>query len=176
MASLLNRSMQRRAERAPLTAAQHLNLVPLVDILTSIVFFSLLTYTGEVVTTLTSFDLQLPPVVVTQEQVAAGADVESVDLLLVVRIQDGNLRVEHSEEGGFRREIPGIGEESLDQFQALMTEIRTRYSQNNEVLVVPSDEISYDNVIKVLERLRMARYGSIALGSRSRQNVTTGGR
>jgi hypothetical protein len=43
VASLFHRSKQRRAERAPVTAHGNINLVPLVDTLTSIVFFSLLT-------------------------------------------------------------------------------------------------------------------------------------
>ena len=55
MASLFRRSNQRRAERAPVTAHGSINLVPLVDILTSIVFFSLLTYQGAAMTALTSF-------------------------------------------------------------------------------------------------------------------------
>ena len=39
MGSAFHKSRQRRAERAPLTAHGNINLVPLVDILTSIVFF-----------------------------------------------------------------------------------------------------------------------------------------
>ena len=53
-------------------ASGNINLVPLVDILTSIVFFSLLTYQGATMAALTSFDLTLPPVVVnTPEQMVA---------------------------------------------------------------------------------------------------------
>ncbi len=64
MASLFHRSRQRRAERAPLTASGNLNLVPLIDVLTSIVFFGLLSYTGvRALATLTAFDLALPPAV-----------------------------------------------------------------------------------------------------------------
>jgi hypothetical protein len=61
VASVYLRSKQRRAERASLTDAGHLNLVPLVDILTSVVFFSLLTYQGAALAALTSYDLTLPP-------------------------------------------------------------------------------------------------------------------
>jgi len=46
MASLFHRSKLRRAERASATWSGNINLVPLVDTLTSIVFFSLLTYQG----------------------------------------------------------------------------------------------------------------------------------
>ena len=53
MASIYLRSKQRRIERASLTDAGNLNLVPLVDILTSVVFFSLLTYQGAALAALT---------------------------------------------------------------------------------------------------------------------------
>ena len=172
MASLFHRSRQRRAERAPLTAGGNLNLVPLIDVLTSIVFFSLLTYTGAAMAMLTSYDLLLPPTVVTQEGINS-TDKEKLNLLLAVKILDGNLRVEHSEEGGYKQEIRGLDENALNQLQAVMTQIRTKYPQNADVLVVPSDEVEYDTVVKVLERLRMARYTGISLGARARGQVTS---
>ena len=173
MASLFHRSRQRRAERAPLTAGGNLNLVPLIDVLTSIVFFSLLTYTGAAMAMLTSYDLLLPPTVITAEQAANAADEPKATLLLAVKILDGNLRVEHSEEGGYRQDIRGQDENAMNQLQAVMTQIRTKYPQNADVLVVPSDEVNYDTVVKVLERLRMARYTGISLGARARGQVTS---
>jgi len=73
MASRFHKLRARQQEREPLTAHGRINLVPLVDILTSIVFFSLLTYTGAVMTNLTAFDLALPPVVVTANTNTSGA-------------------------------------------------------------------------------------------------------
>lgn len=169
MRSIYQRSKQRRAERAPITGAGNLNLVPLVDVLTSVVFFSLLTYQGSALAALTSYDLALPPVVITAEQARTSApDRNMLTLLLAVRVERDKLVVEHSEEGGFRREIAGLQGASLDSLQAIMTEIRRRYPQNSDVLVVPSDEISYDDVIHVLERLRIAKYDGISLGTRAR--------
>ena len=63
--SRFHKIKQRRAERAPLTAHGGLNLVPLVDVLTSIVFFSLATYTGVALAAMTAFDLSLPPETIT---------------------------------------------------------------------------------------------------------------
>src|SRR5215208_7791674 len=120
MASRFHRILQRRAERAPLTASGHINLVPLVDILTSIVFFSLLTYTGAVMSNLTAFDLALPPVVVTGEQAQRVAPKDTLKLLLAVRLQEGGIRVEHP--GGlggepFRQDIRGMDSTSLQQLR-----------------------------------------------------------
>ena len=173
MASLFHRSRQRRAERAPLTAGGNINLVPLIDVLTSIVFFSLLTYTGAVMAMLTSYDLSLPPTVITAEQAANSGQQPTLALLLAVKILDGNLRVEHSEKNGFRQDIRGTDATALDQLQAVMTQIRKEYPQNSDVLVVPSDEVSYDTVIQVLERLRLAEFAGISLGARARGQVTS---
>ena len=168
MASLFHRSRQRRAERAPLTSGGNINLVPLIDVLTSIVFFSLLTYTGAAMAMLTSYDLSLPPTVVTAEQAANRGPEPILALLLAVKIIDGNFRVEHSEKNGFRQDIRGTDAEALDQLQAVMSAIRKEYPQNSDVLVVPSDEVSYDTVVQVLERLRMAQFTGISLGARAR--------
>jgi biopolymer transport protein ExbD len=170
MASLAHRSKQRRAERAPLTAHGSINLVPLVDILTSIVFFSLLTYSGEAMAALTAYNLSLPPTVVTAEQAAASATPPQMSLLLAVRMENNQLKVEHTGQGeaGFSQTIDGYTGAALDSLQALMVQIKAQYPQNSDVLVVPADDVHYDDVIHVLERLRMARYSGISLGNRTR--------
>ena len=169
MASVYLRSKQRRAERASLTDAGNINLVPLVDILTSVVFFSLLTYQGAALAALTSYDLSLPPVVVTADQASSAAgQSEALNLLLAVRVEHDKLLVEHSGQGGFRKAIAGVQGASLDTLQSVMTEIRQRYPQNADVLVVPADDVAYDDLIHVLERLRVASYSGISLGNRSR--------
>ena len=93
MASRFHKLRARQQEREPLTAHGRINLVPLVDVLTSIVFFSLLTYTGAVMTNLTAFDLALPPVVVTAPGTTSGAQPDTVTLILAVGIKQGGLRV-----------------------------------------------------------------------------------
>jgi biopolymer transport protein ExbD len=168
VATVYLRSKQRRIERRSLTDAGNLNLVPLVDILTSVVFFGLLTYQGAALAALTSFELSLPPVVITAQQATATPDRAALNLLLAVRLDRNRLLVEHTGEGGFRKEIVGVQGASLDTLQAVMTEIRRRYPQNSDVLVVPADDVSYDDVVHVLERLRVAAYSGISLGNRAR--------
>jgi biopolymer transport protein ExbD len=169
MASVFHRVKMRRAERAPTTAHGNINLVPLVDILTSIVFFSLLTYQGATMAALTAFDLSLPPVVVQQpnpdERVA---DEELLNLLVTLRIDRDRFVLTHSAEGGVTQEIRGLTDASLDTLQAAMRLIRARYQENRDITVVPSDEISYDDVIRTLERVRLAGYSSISLASKAR--------
>jgi biopolymer transport protein ExbD len=147
-----------------------INLVPLVDILTSIVFFSLLTYAGTALAALTSFDLTLPPTVLEKpEDIAKLKDRKNIlKLLLAVRVYEDRLEIEHSAEGGYHRKIEGIDGASLDTLEQQMTVIRAQYPQNKDVLVVPADGISYDAVVHILERLKRARFSAIALGTRSR--------
>jgi biopolymer transport protein ExbD len=148
-----------------------INLVPLVDILTSIVFFSLVTYQG-IVAMLTSYDLTLPPVVINAPETPAAPDKKELNLLLAVRVSNDSLLVEHSEEGGFRRGIKGLDSTALDTLQALMVSIKQKYPQNNDVLVLPSDDVAYNDVIHVLERLKLAQFPNVALGTRARTQQT----
>jgi biopolymer transport protein ExbD len=170
MASIFHRSRARRKEAAVLTAHGNINLVPLVDILTSIVFFSLLTLQNAEMAALTSFDLSLPPAVVTtpEELAKLNSEKQVLNLLLTVRVDNDKLLVEHSEEGGFRRQIAGLDSTSLAQLQTLMGEIRVKYPQNSDVLVIPNDDVSYDNIVHVLEHLKLAHFTGISLGTRSR--------
>ena len=170
MASIFHRAKQRRAERAPVTHGGSINLVPLVDILTSIVFFSLLTYQGATMAALTSFDLTLPPVVVnTPEQLSRiKSEKDVLNLLLAVRVDNDKLTVEHSEQGGFHQVIQGLDKSSLDQLESLMSSIRTKYPQNADVTVIPADEVSYANIVHVLERLKLAHFTGISLTTKAR--------
>lgn len=169
MESRFHKSRQRRAERQPLTEHGNLNLVPLVDILTSIVFFSLATYTGAALAALTAFDLSLPPTVVTApDPSTAKAPDQQLNLLLAVRVDNNGLQVEHSGGGGFQQRIAGIGQQSLDQLREVLTRIRRTYPDNADILVIPDDAVNYENLVKVLDQARAADYRGISLGSRAR--------
>jgi biopolymer transport protein ExbD len=172
MASLFHRSRQRRAERAPMTAHGNINLIPLVDILTSIVFFSLLTYTGAAMMALTSFDLVLPPVVITTpEQLKSLTEKDVLNLMVGVRVYTDRVQVEHSE--GLNEQIAGTDDAALNQFEALMRKVRQDYSQNRDVTIVPNDDVSYERVVKVLERLKLAGFTGLSLSNRARQIAQT---
>ena len=152
-----------------MTRGGNINLIPLVDILTSIVFFSLLTYTGAALAALTSFDLVLPPVVITTPEEAARikSETEVINLLVGVRIYPDRIQVEHSE--GLNQPIAGTDSAALGRFEALMKQIRTDFPQNRDVTIVPNDDVSYERVVQVLERLKMAGYTGLSLSNRARQ-------
>src|SRR5689334_6234995 len=126
-----HRTRLRRKEREAATHGGGINLVPLVDILTSIVFFSLLTYSGSALAALTSFDLTLPPTVIDKPEDASGKkDKDLLNLLLAVRVYDDHMEIEHSGGGGYRRSIAGIDGAALDELQHAMEGIRAQYPDN----------------------------------------------
>ncbi|MEP6690481.1 MAG: biopolymer transporter ExbD [Gemmatimonadaceae bacterium] len=176
MSSRFRRSKQQRAERAPFTGHGNINLVPLVDILTSIVFFSLLTYSGATMAALFAYDLSLPPVVITAPQATIDRhEKDLLNMLIGVRVDNDKIVVETSgndpqgQHLGTSQEFKGSGALSLDQLQQYMTSLHTQYPNNNDLTVIPSDDVNYDNVIHVLERLRNSKYTGIALGTKTRQ-------
>jgi biopolymer transport protein ExbD len=157
-------------EREPLTAHGRINLVPLVDILTAIVFFSLLTYTGAVMTNLTAFDLALPPVVVTAQTNTSGAQPDTVTPILMIGVKQGGLRVEHSNGGAtpFAQNIAGLTPASLDSLEATLQQIRQRFPDGDAATVVPDDDVNYDDIVHVLEKVKLANFPKISLSSAAR--------
>lgn len=171
MASRFHKLRTRQNERSVLTSHGAINLVPLVDILTSIVFFSLLTYTGAVMTSLTAFDLTLPPVMVTQTSPGAPSDQrDTTTLILAVGVRNDMIRVEHSNGGAppFAQNISGVGTESLAELLALLQQIKEQFPDADAAMVVPEDDTSYDNIVHVLEQVKRANFPKIALSSARR--------
>jgi biopolymer transport protein ExbD len=174
MASRFHKLRARQQEREPLTAHGRINLVPLVDILTSIVFFSLLTYTGAVMTNLTAFDLALPPVVVTANTNTSGVQKDTTTLILAVGVKQSGVRVEHSNGGAqpFAQNIAGLGPASLDTLQSVLQSIKQQFPDNDAVMVVPDDDVQYDDIVHVLERVKRANLPKISLTSAARSMQT----
>ena len=170
MPSRFHKLRARQLEREPLTAHGRINLVPLVDILTSIVFFSLLTYTGAVMTNLTAFDLALPPVVVTANTNTSGAQKDTVTLILAVGVGQKGLTVAHSNGGAppFQRNIAGLGPASLDTLETVLKSIKQTFPDNDAAMVVPDDDVAYDDIVHVLERVKLAHLPKISLTSAAR--------
>jgi biopolymer transport protein ExbD len=50
-----------------------------------------------------------------------------------------------------------------------MKQVITDFPQNRDVTIVPNDEVSYERVVQVLERLKMAGFTGLSLSNRARQ-------
>jgi biopolymer transport protein ExbD len=161
MSSFIRRQIARR--RPTGSGSGSLNLVPLIDVLTSIVFFGLLTYAGSRSATLTAFDLAVAPASggVTG---ASGAEASRVELMLRVDRRGVTL----TRAGGGERRFEGFSDETLARLNRAVAEYGRGTSAASSVSVIPADDLNYDDLIRVLDQVRMAGQSRIALGIRPR--------
>ena len=141
-----------------------LNLVPLVDILTAIVFFSLLSAVS-LRSALASFDLVAPPAVADG---LAATETATRRPDVVVRVDRRQFVVRE----GDRETVitrPEVGDAAaLAQLRSSLTSVMQALGRGAVVTVVPSDDVAYDDVIRVLEQVQQLDPKGVALGSRAR--------
>ena len=155
-----------RARRVEFARAHgSLNLIPLVDILTAIVFFSLLSVVG-LRSALASFDLFPPPAAAeATESPTASSLVRSQTVVRVDRdrfvVRDGNTETviprPHSRDNA-----------ALAALQRALTVRALGARVRPFVTVVPSDDVSYEDVVLVLEQVQQVAPNAVALGTRAR--------
>jgi biopolymer transport protein ExbD len=162
MSSLMHRSVVRRTRRQ-IGLGHSLNLVPLIDVLTAIVFFGLLTYTGARTAALTSFDLAMAPAMS-----GAGTNgVRPVAASLTLRVDRRGVSLARAGESAERR-FEGFSVETLQRLNRALAEYALDLAPGATVSVVPSDDLRYDDLIRVLDEVRAAGQPRIALGVRPR--------
>ena len=167
MRSLLRRRSSRRARLSGGKDPQSLNLVPMVDVLTSIVFFGLVTYAGaRGLGTLTAFDLLVPPAAEAQEP-ARSAPMPAPPPALALRIDRLGFSLTRVGEDTTRR-FDGYSDATLRALRNVLTEQARGLPANAGVSIVPADDLLYSDLIKVLDEIRAAGLTQIALGSRPR--------
>jgi biopolymer transport protein ExbD len=153
------------ARRSELSRAHApLNLVPLVDILTAIVFFSLLSAVS-LRSALASFDLGPPPAA---GDVAGDVDAEPSAPDLVVRVDRSQFVVRHGDRETVITRSDITDETAFAGLRESLTTVTRMLGRRASVTVVPSDEVSYDDVVHVLEQVHQIDPKAVALGSRAR--------
>ena len=162
MSSPIRRHLARRTRRQIGLGPVSLNLVPLVDVLTSIVFFGLLTYTG--VRALTALDLAMAP--------AVGLDAGTSGLQptvpsLTLRVDRTGVSIARAGETAERR-FEGFSDETLRRVNRAIVEYGRGQPPGAGVSVIPADDLIYSDLIRVLEEVRSAGQSRIALGARPR--------
>ena len=164
MALARNRVELRRAAFAQ--AHGSLNLIPLVDILTAIVFFSLLSVVG-LRSSLVGFDLtQLPSAAkVTEGTTVAPSIVPQV----VVRVDRDRFVIRHDNGETTIDRLQGPGDVSLATLHQTLASVTSTSGRRAQITVVPSDDVSYDDVVGVLEQAYRVDASGVTLGTRARQ-------
>ena len=157
-----SRLQARRTELA--RAHGGLNLVPLVDILTAIVFFSLLSAVS-LRSALASFDLAGPPAVA---DAAGRTSAEPARVDLVVRVDRHQFVVRHGDRETQITRLQNRPDGALSELGQTLTTLTHLLGRPAVVTVVPSDEVSYDDVVHVLEQVHQVAPKAVTLGSRAR--------
>ncbi|HJR65796.1 MAG TPA: biopolymer transporter ExbD [Gemmatimonadaceae bacterium] len=159
-----SRFQARRSEFA--RAHGPLNLVPLVDILTAIVFFSLLSAVS-LRSALASFDLVPPPGTVRAD---GGTVVAATSPDVVVRVDRHRFVVRRGDRETLISRPDATNEAAFTRLRQTLTEVTEGLGRRARVTVVPSDDVSYDDVVHVLEQVQHVAPQAVALGSRARES------
>lgn len=165
MSSPIRRHLARRTRRQTSLGHVNLNLVPLVDVLTSIVFFGLLTYTSvRALATLTAFDLAMPPVL---DSDAATRGHRPTSPALTLRVDRGGVSIVRTGQSAELR-LEGFSDETMRRVNHAVVEYGRGLSPDASVSVIPADDLIYSDLIRVLDEVRSAGQSRIALGVRPR--------
>jgi biopolymer transport protein ExbD len=157
-----SRLQARRREAA--RAHGSLNLIPLVDILTAIVFFSLLSAVS-FRAALASFDLATPPAA-TDAGDLSRASTPRPDLVL--RVDRSQFVVHHGNQESFVRRSSDRDDAAFARLRESLIRITNGLGRPAVITVVPSDDVSYDDLVRVLEYVHQVKPAAVALGSRAR--------
>ena len=156
MALARNRVELRRTTFAQ--AHGSLNLIPLVDVLTAIVFFSLLSVVS-LRGSLIGFDLaQLP---------SSAIDAPSVAHQVVVRVDRDRFVIRHDDGETTIDRLDGARDVALTTLHQTLAGLTS--AGRAQITVVPSDDVSYDDVVRVLEQAYRVDASGVTLGARARQ-------
>lgn len=164
MALARNRIELRRAAFAQ--AHGSLNLIPLVDILTAIVFFSLLSVVS-LRSSLVGFDLAQMPSAAKVADGATGAP--SIVPQVVVRVDRDRFVVRHSNGETTIDRLRAPGDVSVATLYQTLASVTSASGRRTQITVVPSDDVSYDDVVRVLEQAYRVDASGVTLGTRARQ-------
>jgi biopolymer transport protein ExbD len=147
-------------------AQRSLNLIPLVDILTAIVFFSLLSAVG-LRSALASFDLAQAST--TSDAATSSRSFPASGPDLVVRVDRSRFVVRYwAGETVISRSNTTL-EASLGVLHRTVVDLTRELGRRAHVTVVPSDDVLYDDLIGVLDQVHRVEPASISFGTRTRR-------
>ena len=159
------RRRARRVHRPSGSGHVSLNLVPLVDVLTSIVFFGLLTYTGvRALATLTAYDLAMAPSADANDGRSATV---STAPWLTLRVDRKGVSLASPGASVVHR-FDGLTPETLRRVNRAVGELGRGLPPDAGVSVIPADDLPYDDLIRLLDEVRAAGQSRIALGAQPR--------
>jgi biopolymer transport protein TolR len=151
----------RRGRRNRLAHVGHeLNLVPYLDIMVNLVLFMLVTITSFL--SFTILNASIPQIAPDSAQVEEKMKKE--ELLLVVRVLKEGYRVDPSVQGGAaieKKTLPKKDEKTYDvaALREIMVALKTRFKEENKVLIVADPMINYEAIIQTMDSVRESKPG-----------------
>lgn len=143
-----------------------LNLIPLIDILTAIVFFSLLSVVS-FRSSIVGFDLTQPPSAAKVENSATTAP--NIVPQVVVRVDRDRFVIRHDSGETTIDRLNGPRDVASATLRHILARLTSTSPGRPQITVVPSDDVSYDDVVGVLEQAYRVDARGVTLGARARQ-------
>lgn len=122
-----------------------LNLVPLIDVFTVLVFFLLVT---AVFSRTTILELHLP------ERSSAEAPPDNLPNIEVV-VRRGNIEAGDRDNGPMQTLVNRNQGYDLQGLSELLQQLKVRYPQHRAVTLLVEPDISYDQLVQVMDAVRM---------------------
>jgi biopolymer transport protein ExbD len=132
----------------------------------AIVFFSLLSFIT-LRSALGTFDLVQPPTAPATHAVSPKTGAASPEL--VVRVDRDRFVVRHWRGEMVIRRPAGATDASLATLRRTLEEWARTYGQGVHITVVPSDNVLYDDLIRVLDEVHRVEPRAVSLGARARR-------
>ncbi|MBI4406052.1 MAG: biopolymer transporter ExbD [Deltaproteobacteria bacterium] len=132
-----------------------LNLVPMIDVVTNLMFF-LLMFAG--ILPVAIIDAPQPKIASTAEEVKRAQE-EETRLALTVWVNNAGLNVKSDWAGSKTFPVRPDGKYPYEELHSYLVQIHTQKPASKEITVIPSDETLYDAVIQVMDAARELRKG-----------------
>jgi biopolymer transport protein ExbD len=129
--------------------SEELNLVPMIDVVTNIMFF-LMMLAG--VLPVVMIDAPLPKIASTADEVKQAKD-DKNQMEVTVTINQASLMVK-SDVGGSRNFPIVNGKFPADELHRFLVEIHSKRPNAKEITLMPADDVSYEVMVEVMDASR----------------------
>ncbi len=132
-----------------------LNLTPFIDMITCLMFF-LLMFAGIIPVVI--IDAPLPKIASTAEEVKqAKEDEKKLDITLYINAAGLTVKATGTRDMSFPKDASG--KYPYDQLRKHLVDLHTRQPKSREITLIPTDDITYEVMIEVMDTSRELKQG-----------------
>ena len=128
---------------------EELNLVPMIDMVTNLMFFLMMFAS---VLPVMIIDAPLPKIASTAEEVKKAKDEpKTMDVNIAITAKGFGIKVD----GAGEHNIPMLGTEyNYAELHKFLVQLKSRKSSTDEITMVPTDDVQYAVMIRVMDEAR----------------------